>query len=433
MSRLRVPHPIHRVPHALWCVALAMVCALTAGCSARTRKLSTGGATDVLFHDILGQDRNPDYYYSLLRDSHDPNSEAFAYRTGEDKFLVDKNVDAAEKLGHAEFARLEGQAMAVVILSHMVLEDPAALARTNAATSLTKIGLRLPRYGTAQPGQPVERGERLLASIRQLDAMHNEQGQLRHPSYQARVRTMVQAVGHYNVLDLEVARNAVKPFFTRDYLIDATDPALRTATDTALVMRMERLIRLALRAGLDDPVSHTRRQCIIGLKTLNDRGAEASVLGRMQIESDWQVQAEAIEYLGKLASVDGLAVLVDTLNAPDPTLRHKSRQALIRVAGRDYGPHRSRWLTWARARFPDHFREREAVDPPPAGLPGTGPGPSAGVAPTPDDGPLPPAPDDGPLPPVPDEGPLPPVPDDGPLPPAPDPAEEPLPPPAGIQ
>ena len=397
---------------------LALLFALPA-CSSRVRKLSSGGAMDVLLYDILGQSRNPDYYYSLLRDSHDPESDKYEYRPADDKFLVDKNVDAAEKLGAAQFARLEGQAMTVVILSHMLLEDPAAMARTNAASSLTKIGLRLPRYPEPAYQPPIERGTQLLAAIRELDAMHNERA-LRHPSYAQRRLQLVQEIGQYHILDLEIARDSLKLFFTRDYLIDATDSQLRAAADTALVRRTDRMVRLALRAGLDSPVAHTRRQAVIGLKILSDRGAESTVLARLQIESDWQVRSEAIEYLGKLASVDGLAVLIAMLDAPDPSIRHKSRQALVRIAGRDYGKRRAVWTQWARQRFPDRFREqpeRDEEDENDQARPG-------GAAPTPpapdDEAPLPPAPDDGPLPPAPeDDTPLPPAPIDEPLPPAP--------------
>lgn len=393
-------------------LVLAVLAAGLPACSTRVRKLSNGNAADVLFHDILGQDRNADYYYSLLRDSHDASSEEFRYRKADDPFLVDKNVDAAEKLGSASFARLEGQAMTVVILSHMLLEDPAAMARTNAATSLTKIGLRLPRYVDPHAAhRPVERGDQLLAAIRELDGMHDEKGALRHPSMAARRLQIVQDMRAFHILELEIARDSLKPFFTRDYLIDATEPTLRSAIDTALVQRMDRLVRLALRAGLDAPVDHTRRQAVIGLKSLSDRGAESAVLARLQIETNWQVRSEAIEYLGKLASVDGVEVLIAMLDAPDPTIRHKARQALVRIAGRDLGRRRAAWTSWARQRFPDRFRE----EPEPAD---EAPGPQP-PEPSPD-GPVTPGPDEGPLPPAPEEEPLPPAPrEDGPLPPAP--------------
>ena len=317
MALRPLPAPIARV---LPLVGVLLVAGTLAGCSTRVRKLSNGNAADVLFHDILGQSRNPDYYYSLLRDSHDQQSENFEYRSAEDKFLVDKNVDAAEKLGSANFARLEGQAMTVVILSHMLLEDPAAMARTNAASSLTKIGLRLPRYPEQGLQMPVERGDQFLIALRELDGMHDEQGRLRHPSHAQRRNQVLQTIGQYNILDMEIARDSLKPFFTRDYLIDATEPRTRALIDTALVRRMDRLIRLALRAGLEAPVHHTRRQAVIGLKTLSDRGAEPAVLARLQIETNWQVRAESIEYLGKLASVDGLAILIAMLDAPDPSI-----------------------------------------------------------------------------------------------------------------
>ena len=137
-----------------------------AGCGS-TKKLSTGGAMDTVVYEWLKRDRNPNYYYTLVRDSHD--AEAFEYRRSSDPFIVDKNVDAVQRLGKANFARLGGEAQVVALLSDVVLEDPAALAQANAANSLTRIGLKLPQYRSR--GRE-ERGDYFLTLLKEMDAMN---------------------------------------------------------------------------------------------------------------------------------------------------------------------------------------------------------------------------------------------------------------------
>ncbi|MEZ6009131.1 MAG: HEAT repeat domain-containing protein [Planctomycetota bacterium] len=351
-------------PLALGLVLVTLPAGL-GGC-ASSKKLADGGPVDGLVYGVLGFDRDPRYYFEKLRDSHDPESEDFAYRLTSDTYLVDKSVDAAGRLGGVDYSRLEGQAQAAVLLSNVVLEDPAALARTQAASSLTQMGLKLPRY-PRPPGQRdrIERGDNLLAALRELDAMHaGAGGPLRDAAYGPRRLFLVNAIGDMNIVDLEIARDAVRPFTTRGYLIDTTEPALRTATDTALVKRMGDLIRLSLQAALDAPYDHVRREALIGLKLLGDRRSEDAVLTRLPLEPDWQVRSEAIEYLGKMASEKGVEALLPILEDGDPTLRHKARQALVRIAGRDLGRERSAWTSWAEARYPElaqRLAERRAA------------------------------------------------------------------------
>ena len=343
-------------------LAAALV-ALSATACKSSQKLSEGGPVDALVYGVLGQERDPRYYFDKIEEAHDPRSDTYAYRSTEDEYLVDKSVDAAEKLGRARYSRLEGQAQVVARLSNMLLEDPVALARTNAATSLTKIGMRLPRYPRPQWAEDnAERGDRFLAYLRALDGLHDANGRLRGGgnAHQKRVH-YVRTLGNFRIVDLEVARDALRPFASRPYLIDAQAADLRTEIDTAIVKRMRELIRLSLEAALDAPYDHVRREAVIGLKLLGDAGAEEAVLARLDIETDWQVKSEAVEYLGKMASADGVGALLPLLQAGDPTLRHKSRQALIRIAGRDLGTSRARWKQWAHARYPElALREAKA-------------------------------------------------------------------------
>ena len=131
-----------RFPAALAALLPAVV---LGACTSSQQKLSGDASViDGLVHDVLQIDRNPSHYYEVVRDSHDP--ETFRYRQSEDPYLIDKNVDAAQKLGQAEFARLEGQAQVVDKLSDILLEDPAALAQAHAANSLTRMGVKLPQY-----------------------------------------------------------------------------------------------------------------------------------------------------------------------------------------------------------------------------------------------------------------------------------------------
>lgn len=399
-----------RRPAAVAPAALALALAFGVGAPlggcASSKKLADGGPVDALVYGVLGQDRDPRYYYEKLRDSHDATSETFAYRLTDDTYLVDKSVDAAGRLGAVDFSRLEGQAQAVILLSSVLIEDPAALARTQAAASLTRMGLRLPRYPRPPWVQDrIERGDGLLAFLQELDGLHDVSGALRdpRPPFAERRLFLVRTIGDMNIVDLEIARDAVKPFTNRPYLIDATEADLRSESDTALVKRMQELIRLSLQAALDAPQDHVRREALIGLKLLGERRAEEAVLARLPLEPDWQVRAEAIEYLGKMASEKAVEALVPLLEDGDSTLRHKARQALVRVAGRDLGRERRAWQAWAEARYPGlaaraaEARAARAAragggPPPPAAAPPAG-GPGANGGRPPADDVLPPADD----------------------------------------
>lgn len=344
--------------------------AVFGACSSSQEKLSGDSSViDGLVHDVLKIDRNPSYYYELVRDSHDP--ESFGYLTSGDPYLVDKNVDAVQKLGQASFARLEGQAQVVDKLSDVLLEDPSALAQANAANSLTRLGVRLPQYRSRGLE---ERGDVFLSLLREMDGIHAPGGAMRtNPGWaRQRVVEILTTIGRFEMATAILAKSTLKPFYTRDYLIDATDPAIRQASDTALVRRMGEVIRLALRSAVDADEPYVREEAIRGLKTLGDRSAEDAVLARLAVESNWRVRAEAVEFLGRAGGPEGVAVLLPLLDDPDPTLRHKTRQALTRMAGRDLGIRRRTWTRWAHARYPELARraaeaEAEKGDEEPSG------------------------------------------------------------------
>ena len=334
---------------------LACVMLVPGGCSSRQRKLSRGGnVADSFVHDFLGVDRDPDEYYNLVESSHDAQSETFQYRVTEDPFLIDKNIDAVTRLGDASIARLEGQAQVVVKLSEVLLEDPSSLARASAANSLTKIALRLPRYRVPTQQQE-EMGDVFLALLQEMDRMYDRRGRPCGNAAAIRQRTIqiLDQIGDFQIQELSIAKDSLRPFYSRAYLIDASDPALRQAIDTALVKRMWALIRVSLQAALDDPIPYVRTDAVRGLKTLGDRTAKDAIMARLEVESHWRVRAEAVEYLGKIGGEEAVASLLPMLEDADPTIRFKARQALTRIAGRDLGIRRRTWTRWARSRYPE--------------------------------------------------------------------------------
>lgn len=331
-----------RVPLLLAAVALAIG---LGGC-AEYKKLSRGGSIpEVFIHDILGQDRPPQEYYTYVRDSH--REEDFCYRCGTDSFIVDKSIDAVQRLGDASFGRLEGEAQVVLLFTEVLLEDPSSMARASAANSLTKIGLKLPRYDFV----PVEDdGSKFLAMMQELDRIHANTASGAPVSQGARARTvqLVTAIGNLEFAGFLNTRNAIKLFYDRAYLKDAGDPNVRAAIDTALVKRMRVLLLEAMRFAVDDKDATVRVDAIRGLKTLGDRASIDTVLQRLAIEPQWLVQIEAIEYVGKLGTRDGVVALVRLLGDPNASVRHKARGALTRIAGADYGARRESWMHWAR-------------------------------------------------------------------------------------
>lgn len=333
----------------LWLPCLLLV--TVGACSTQTKKLSVeeGNVFDGLLYGTLGMDRDTTYYYQLVRDSHDKDT--FGYLPSPDKYIVDKNVDAVQRLGRAPYARLEGQAQVVSLLIDVLLEDRSALAQASAANSLTRLALRLPRYRT--PG-PEERGDRFLALLRELDGIWQTGGTCQaNPAY-ANQRTIqiLDEIGRFDMPTITIAKETLTPFYTRDYLIDATDPGVRRAADTALTRRMGQAIRLALRAGIDAEEPYVREEAIRSVKTLGYARATDTVLARLEVESHWRVRAELAEYLGRVGGEDAVSGLLPLLEDGDPTVEHAARKALTRIRGQDLGFRRATWTRWAHARYP---------------------------------------------------------------------------------
>ncbi len=367
------------------------------GCSDAQKKLSDGSPADVLLYDVLGQERPTSYYYEIVRDSHDP--ERFCYRCTEDPYLVDKSIDAVTKLGDAPFARLEGQAVVVGKLTEVLLEDPSALAQASAAGSLTKIAVKLPRY--PQQG-PEESGSRVVRLLQELDGLHDEQG-VRRPGEGTRQRLaqIVTQLGDFQIRDLVLAKESIRPFHNRAFLVDEPDPQLRAAIDTALTKRLDALIRVALEAAVPASSPWVRADAIRGLKILAEPAALSAVVQQLDVDPHWQVRGEAVEYLGRIGSADAVAALLPLLDDADASVKHKAIEALQRIAGQDLGRRRRAWTRWARRTYPelaDLDREEGgegAVEEP---LPVTPPAPGS-TPPTPQ--PIPPVGPTGPIPPSP--------------------------------
>src|SRR5262245_9103276 len=124
---------------ALGLLAILAVVPAT-GCT--SKKLTTGGAVDSFFYGLLGMDRDTAYYFNVVQRAHHPTT--FCYRCTDDPYLADKCVDAIIHLGKANYSRLEGEAQVIVLLSDVLIEDPAALAKDRAAAALTLLGTKVP-------------------------------------------------------------------------------------------------------------------------------------------------------------------------------------------------------------------------------------------------------------------------------------------------
>lgn len=339
-----------RAASVLMALAAACACACTPG----ARKVAdTDSPADVFLHSVLGQDRSPQEYYRTVRDSHD--QERFAYKPTPDPFIVDKSIHAVQRLGDADYGRLEGQAQAVDLLVAVLLEDPSPLAQAHAANSMTRMAVKLPAYRTPDDpaGQYAERGDRFLAYLREMDGMFDaEYRRIGGAQSIPRQRQLLQAIGDFQTTNLALAKQMLKPFYRRDYLIDESDPQVRSSIDTALVKRLRALILLALRAAVVSREAYVREEAVRGMETLADADGQEVVLRQFEFETDRRVRAEMVEYFGRIATPEAVAALVPLLEDPDASLRHESRQALARIAGQDLGIRRRTWERWALARYP---------------------------------------------------------------------------------
>ncbi len=342
-------HPPRRWIALALALFLGLATPLLGGC-AKYKKLSQGGSmTDVVMYDVIGRDRPPKDYYELVRSSHQDCD--FCYACGDDLFLVDKNVHAVQRLGQAQYGRLEGQAEVAELLVEVLLEDCSALARSSAAGSLTQMGLKLPQY----PGPRVEdSGDGLMRNMKELDALHDSCGRRRPdtPGTRQRVVTLITQIGNYEFPSYVNTKNSIRFFYSRSYLIDECIPQIRQAIDTALTKRLDALIRAALTSAVEDPVPTVRSEVLKCLKALGERAAAPIVVQRLEIESNWIVRLEGAEYLGRVGTREGVKHLIRMLDDPNASVRHKARQGLTRIAGMDYGFRPESWRHWATQKDP---------------------------------------------------------------------------------
>lgn len=338
--------PIARPTPARVLLLLAVALA-AAGCSNKSKKLSDGGDfLSQMYYGLLGGERAPSYYYSMVRDSHD--AESFAYRPSDDPYLVDKNVDALVRLGDAPFARLEGLANTVTMMVEVLLEDRSALARSAAAVSLTKIAARLPRYGRSGPGDD---GSRLASAMAEIQGMYAGTGRL-PAGAEALVAQRVRDIGEAAYDPGLYAKKALQFFGTTPYLIDEAQPQVREALDVAMTRTARQAVVFALTAAVEGPADYVRADAVRGLKVLGETGAVAAVAARVAVEVSPRVRSEAAEYFARAGGPEAVATLIALLDDVDGSVRFKARQALTQVAGEDRGGRRGPWLRWARARWP---------------------------------------------------------------------------------
>lgn len=339
---------------------LSLLLALTMVGCARAKKLSSEDTSlfEDLQHGVLGIDRNAEEYYQIVR-----ATRASGYPVTTDKFLIDKNVDAVQRLGKLTYERRESQAQVMDLLADVLADDPSALARTNAANSLTRLAARLPATEVRRRSAGAAE---LRGLVRSLDAQSAGGG---------RAVSLVDQLGTLELPTAGLAREALRPLYTRRFLLETNDAALRQAVQRALDVRMRDVARHALREAIASDTAYLREEAVRGLKTLRDTGAQPAVLRQLAREHEVRVQAEIIEYLGTIPSSASVAALLPLLENPDPTLKLKARQAMTRIAGRDLGFRRVTWTRWALARYPDLAPSMPAdgagVDgpsPPPSGM-----------------------------------------------------------------
>jgi hypothetical protein len=243
-------------------------------------------------------------------------------------------------------------------------------------TTLTKIGVKLPRYAV----RPVEDdGQQFLALAGELRRLYRDgAGRPCSPAESARAVEVLGRLGDLRFGDFRLYKETLREFSGRNYLVDERDPTLRAAIDTATVKRSDALIRATLRAGVEDGDAQARIDAVRGLETLRDPEAEEVVIRRLGHEPSWLARLEMIEYLGRVGTPVAVAALVPLVEDPEAAVRHKAREVLARLAGSDHGIRRAGWEAWARRRHPTirFGDDEEPADPASPRQPASAPAPS---------------------------------------------------------
>ena len=350
-------------------LGLALASVVAGGCS---HKLSHGGnAMEVLTYDLFQMDRGTGEYYRIVLDAHDRKT--FCYRCTDDTYLADKSLDAIYHLGNAHYARLEGEAQVILLLSDVLIEDKIASARNMAAGSLTRLALRIPEV----PGPSVpDRGDRFLGLIHELDGLHDEQGRRRvdTPATRGRVIAIVDEIGSLDFANLKETKNALKYFPGRAFVTNETDRELRDAFDRAMARRSRAVVLATLEGKIDDPVPHVRQAVVQGLKTLDAARALPAVAQRLESETHPLVKAEMAEYLGAVGGARAAQALVPLLHDDDGGVRHRAQQALVRLARVDLGRDEAAWDAWRKRTYGTPTATAPPTHVPAAPAPPEGPG-----------------------------------------------------------
>ena len=358
-SRPCAPHPGRRdrtlssgfAVALLWALVLPVASLLLVGCS---RKLSHGGgALDVLAYDMLKMDRGTGYYFSTLQNAHDRTN--FSYRESDDPFVADKCVDAIRRLGDAKYDRLEGEVQVILLLSDVLLEDPIVLAKVQAADALTKLAVTLPI--APAPDRP-ERGDRYLAVLKELDAMHDADGRRKidTPATRQRVIQLFDEIGSYRFPKLLDTKNGLRFFPARRYVTVETDPAIRDSIDRAMVRRARAVVLVSLTDAVQETSADVRIAALRGLKTLVVTDALDSIVDRIAVETSGLVRLAIADYLGAVGTIGTSSgpkaskALVGLLDDDDASVRHHAHEALVRSTSRDLGRESVAWAAFLDGR-----------------------------------------------------------------------------------
>jgi hypothetical protein len=326
---------------------------------------------EVLAYDVFGMERGTNDYYQIVLDAHDRKT--FCYRCTDDNFLADKSLDAIYRLGNAHYARLEGEAQVILLLSDVLIEDKIASARNMAAGSLTRLAIRLPDV----PGPSVpDRGDRFLGLVKELDGLHDEQGRRRvdTPATRRRVIAIVEEIGSLDFARLQDTKNALKYFPGRAFVTQETDRELRDAFDRAMTRRSRAVILASLEGKIDDPVPHVRQAVVQGLKTLGAARALPAVAQRLESETHPLVKAEMAEYLGAVGGARAAEALVPLLHDDDGGVRRRAQQSLVRLARVDLGRDEAAWDAWRKRTYGTPATAAPAPQVPASPAPPEGPG-----------------------------------------------------------
>lgn len=314
---------------------------------------------------LFGASSAPGKQLAAIRDLHEKKSWSFLPDAEEP---LPKTCTAVRALATCDYASWAEAALVIEILSSMADEHPAALVRSDALDTLTRMGVwtlaaSVPPESPATNGEVIDAVKVLKSAIGKDESDAALAFQVatavatlaNHPFDRVDVGTAdpndIKASARAHGTQLKNARGALRAINGRLLEGMQSDPGVREALDRAYVALSASVVRLTLlKAALGDPSETTRVAALRDLGTLAPEGGGPVLRTVLLGDPVASARREAARALAGYPVVVAVPALIDGLADEMTEVRSASARSLAALTGETFGDDRTAWVRWWQSR-----------------------------------------------------------------------------------